>query len=103
MDPVTSPKPPDRDNVSIDPGAIGAFKVSQDDFATLGLNLDMKTAYPFIVQTKGIALLTAYRDGQFHSGILDPPIDSFKNLKGGRHQIGFGLAHTVDYKGLLSP
>jgi hypothetical protein len=88
--------------VAVDPSPISAFQICEDNLSTLGLDFGVETTHPFIVEPKRITFFTTNRDGQFQTGIVYPPIDSLKNLKGRGDYIGFGLAHRLDYKLLWS-
>src|SRR5208283_6146319 len=80
-DPVPGPQPPDLHRVAVDPGAVGAFQVGQDDVAVVMLDLGVKAANPFIVEPEQVALLAADRQGDGQLAEDAALVDSLEHLE----------------------
>src|SRR5262249_17615835 len=83
-DAVAGAEPADLHDVAVDPGAVGALQVGEDDLGVVALDLGVVAANALVVETEQVALFPAngHRGAQVaeDAALVNP----FQYLKGDR-------------------
>src|SRR5260370_36352093 len=59
---IAEAQSPNLHHVPVDPRAVGAFQVGQDEIASVLLHLGVKAADPLVIEPQVVAFLTADRE-----------------------------------------
>ena len=71
----------------IDPRAVGALQISQDDSLAIFLHLGMKAADALVIELDGVLVLPPNGDWRFHVAINATSLKTFEDLHGNeRHR-----------------
>jgi len=68
------------DRMAVDPSAVGALQIGEDNLAAVLLNLRVKAADPFVIQADRIIILAAERDRSWKIAKHQSALEAFEQL-----------------------